>query len=164
MARALTLVEQIRNSLSSREYAGDPEEDLLNYEAPNFDSSSPKEEAERVRVLKDKIRKLGGGSDSSYEKMVRKVLSAERNIENYETNDSEGITPEMEAAQRDFLEKFLTNLKPGAREVISLRLEGKTLDEVGEAMGFTRERARQIEDATLEFFHKTRMYKDATAE
>jgi RNA polymerase sigma factor (sigma-70 family) len=93
--------------------------------------------------------------------MVANVLRVEQAIESHENEVIEEVTPEQEAAQRDFLEKFLTNLNPAARDVISLRLAGKTLEQVGAAMGFTRERARQIEEETLDFFQKTRMYKDA---
>ena len=164
MARALTLVDQIRNALRSREYSGDPEEDLRSYEAPNFEADSPREVAARVRSLKERIRTLGRNSDRSYEEMVRNVLKVEQDIEGYENEESSEITPEMEASSRDFLGKFLVNLKPDARNVISLLLEGKTLEEVGAKMGFTRERARQIKEETLGFFRKTRMYKDAVEE
>jgi len=161
MARALTLVDQIRNQLRSREYNGDPEADLRSYEAPDFEAASPKEAASKVRLLKEKIRTLGKNSDRSYEEMVKNVLKVEQDIEGYENAEADEITPEMEAAQRDFLGKFLSNLNPDARDVMSLLLEGKTLEEVGGEMGFTRERARQIKEETLGFFRKTRMYKDA---
>lgn len=161
MARALTLVDQIRNQLRAREYPGDPDADLRSYEAPDFEAASPREVAERVRNLKEKIRTLAKNSDRSYEEMVANVLKVEQNIEGYENEEVDEVTPEMEAAQSDFLRKFLDNLNPDARDVISLLLEGKTLEEVGAEMGFTRERARQIKEETLGFFQKTRMYKDA---
>lgn len=164
MARALALVEQIRNQLTSREYNGNPEEDLRNYDAPAFDKASPQGTAQRVRDLKDKIRTLAKGFDRSYEDMIANVLRIEQNIESYENEEAVEVTPEQEAAQRDFLNKFLENLNPGARNVVSLLLEGKTLEETGEEMGFTRERARQIKEETLNFFHKTRMYRDAMEE
>ena len=164
MARALTLVDQIRNTLRAREYDGDPEEDLRSYEAPNFEAASPKEATTRLRDLKEKIKTLGRNTDRSYEEMVKKVLDVEKNIEDYENVDEDEVTPEMEAAQRDFLGKFLSNLNPDAREVMSLLLEGRTLEEVGAEMGFTRERARQIKEETLGFFQKTRMFKDAIEE
>ncbi len=164
MARALTLVDQIRNALESREYNGDPAEDLRSYEAPNFEADSPREATERVRDLKEKIRTLARNADRSYEEMVKKVLKVEQDIKGHENEEVDEVTPEMEAAQKDFLGKFLGNLNPDARDVISLLLEGKTLEEVGAEMGFTRERARQIKEETLGFFHKTRMYKDAVEE
>lgn len=164
MARALTLVDQIRNQLSSREYNGDPDEDLRNYEAPNFDAEAPKGVSRRVRDLKDKIRTLAKNSERSYEEMIENVLKVERNIESHENEEKTEVTPEQEAAQKDFLGKFLKNLNPDARDVVSLLLEGKTLEEVGAEMGFTRERARQIKEETLSFFQKTRMYKDAVEE
>jgi RNA polymerase sigma factor for flagellar operon FliA len=164
MARALTLVDQIRNALHAREYNGDPDVDLRNYEAPNFEAEAPKEAASRVRNLKEKIKTLAHNSDRTYEEMIANVLKVEQDIEGYENAEVDDITPEMEAAQKDFLGKFLENLNPDARNVISLLLEGKTLEEVGAEMGFTRERARQIKEETLGFFQKTRMYKDAIEE
>jgi RNA polymerase sigma factor (sigma-70 family) len=161
MARALELVGQIRNVIFSREYEGNPEEDLRTYNAPNFEAASPKEAAEHVRNLKDKMRTLAKNSERSYEDMVAAVLKVEQDIENYENNERDEVTPEQEAAQRDFLNKFLGNLNPDAQAVISLLLEGKTLEEVGAEMGFTRERARQIKEETLGFFQKTRMFRDA---
>ena len=61
-----------------------------------------------------------------------------------------------------FIGHILDGLNPDARDVIALRLEGLTLEQVGEKKGFTRERARQIQDDTLKFFLKTRMFKDAS--
>lgn len=162
MARALTLVDQIRSLIYAREYAGNPEADLLNYEAPDFEAANPREAAEQVRDLKDRVRSLAKNSGRSYTDMVINVLKVERDLDNYEGEHTDGITPEVEAAQSDFLRKFLENLNPDARSVISLLLEGKTLEEVGAEMGFTRERARQIKEETLGFFQKTRMYKQAT--
>ncbi len=164
MARAIALVDQIRSVLNSREYAGDPEKDLRSFEAPDLDTGAPKELAQRVRSLKEKVRNLARNSERSYEEMVQNVLGIEQAIEDYENKEEDHVTPEQEATQRDFLGKFLSNLNPAARNVISLRLEGDTLDEVGEKMGFTRERARQIEEATLKFFRQTRMYVDAVEE
>ena len=55
--------------------------------------------------------------------------------------------------------KFLFSL-----EVLDVLLYFEdTLEEVGEKKGFTRERARQIQDGVLKFFLKTRMFKDANA-
>ena len=96
--------------------------------------------------------------------MVTTVLKVEQDIDNHEHEESGEITPEMEAAQRDFLGKFLEALNPAARDVIHGLLEGKTLEEVGAEMGFTRERARQIKEETLCFFVKTRFFKDAIEE
>lgn len=52
------------------------------------------------------------------------------------------------------IEYVLSNLKPTEAKVIKLRFglgsdEGRTLDEIGKAMGVTRERVRQIEAKTL---------------
>ena len=161
MARAIELVVQIRNILKSSEYSGDPEEDLLNYAAPAFEEDSPREVVARVRDLKQKISTLAKNSDRTYEEMVLNVLRVEQDIESFENEEITEVTPEQEASQRDFLRKFMTNLNTDARDVISLRLQGLTLEEVGAEKGFTRERARQIERDTLAFFRKTRMFKDA---
>lgn len=161
MARAISLVDQIRNQLESCDYDGDPDEDLRNYEATNFEVSAPQETIEKVRSLKERVKVLARNSDRTYEEMIQKVLRVEKNIESYENENIEDTTPEEEAAQRDFLGKFLTNLNPDAQKVISLLLGGKTLDDVGKEMGFTRERARQIKEETLRFFERTRMFKDA---
>jgi RNA polymerase sigma factor (sigma-70 family) len=160
MARAIELVVQIRNLLSSCEYSGDPEEDLLNYAAPAFEKDSPREVVARVRDLKQKISTLAKNSDRTYEEMVL----VEKDIEGYENEEAIEVTPEQEAAQRDFLSKFLTNLNPSARDVISLRLQGLTLEEVGGRKHLSRERIRQIEEETLDFFRKTRMFRDAAEE
>jgi len=161
MARALTLVEQLRNLINSREYTGNPDTDLRNFSAPNFEAASPKGLVEHVRVLKEKIQTLAKNSEKTYEEMITNVLRVEQEIEGHQNEEMAEVTPEMEASQRDFLTKFLTNLNPDARNVMSLLLGGKTLEEVGQEMGFTRERARQIKEETIGFFQKTRMFKDA---
>lgn len=58
----------------------------------------------------------------------------------------------LTAEQNQFLEQALKSLKPTEQKVIALRfgVEGQTLDEVGEKIGLTRERARQIEAQALE--------------
>lgn len=162
MARALTLVGQLRNLINSREYLGNPEEDLHNFEAPDFEASSPQELVEHVKVLKRRIQTLAENSKKTYEEMIKTVLKVEQDLEAHD-NEEEiiEITPEQEAAQKEFLDKFLTNLNADARGVIERLLEGKTLEEVGKELGFTRERARQIKEETLRFFHKTRMFVDA---
>lgn len=159
MGRAIGLVDQIRNLISSREYTGNPEEDLRNYESPSIDKSFPRETSAKIRVLKDRIRKMA--DKKTYEQMIEHVISIEQEMENYENKGGADITPEQEVAQKDFLSKFLNNLAPDARDVMTLRLQGLTLEEVGNEKGFTRERARQIEEDTLKFFRKTRMYIDA---
>jgi len=52
------------------------------------------------------------------------------------------------------IEKVLSSLKPNEAKIIKLRFglgsdDGRTLDEIGKAMGLTRERIRQIEAKTL---------------
>jgi RNA polymerase sigma factor (sigma-70 family) len=163
MARAMALVDQIRNLVDSYEYQGDAQEALLNFEARGFEKGVPKEFAEQVRRLKERIQNLAQNSKRTYEEMVQGVLKVEQDIESFEREGELEISPEEASAQREFLDKLLGGLNPAARHVIALRLEGCTLEEVGSKMGFTRERARQIQDDALRFFLKTRMFKDANA-
>lgn len=71
--------------------------------------------------------------------------------------DTSMVSPENEATQNDLrrqIEKVLTTLKPKEQEVIIMRYglrggEPKTLEEIGEHFGVTRERIRQIESKAL---------------
>lgn len=164
MARAISLVEQIQNHLGALEYGGDAYEDLLSFEAPAFEESAPHETIAAVKRLKERLLTIARNSGKTYREMVEDVLKIEQDMEAHENQESIEITPEQEAAQRDFLEKFLTNLSPVARDVISLRLQGLTLDDVGAQKGFTRERARQIEERAIKWLRRTRMYKDVVEE
>jgi len=162
MSRAIALVSQIRNLVSAYEYRGSAEEALLNFEAPEFEEVAPKEFAEQVTRLKERVRNLAENSDKTYEQMIQNVLKVERDIENFERETEYEVSPEEITAQREFLDKFLDGLNPDARDVIALLLQGNTLEQVGEKKGFTRERARQIKEETLRFFEKTRMSKEAS--
>lgn len=158
MARALLLMDQIRRAIDESGYAGDPDVALRAFEVAGF----PGEYQEKIQTLKTKMRNLGASSKKSYEEMVGEVLRVEDNIRGYEARDEDLVEgPEDEVIQREFFEKVLASLATDARNVILGRMAGKTLEEVGEEMGFTRERARQIEDGTLRFLQKTRMYKEA---
>ncbi len=161
MARAIALVTQIRNLINSYEYQGDPDVALLNFEVKGFEKSVPKEFAEQVRIFKNRIQKLAQNSKRSYEDMVQLVLKVEQDLEGLEHSINYEVSPEEITAQQEFLDKFLDALQPDARDVITLLLEGRTLEEVGEKKGFTRERARQIREETISFLEKTRMYRDA---
>ena len=161
MARAMNLVEQIRNAIRANDFTGDRQDALLNFESLEFEASLPQDRIGVFRNQKEKLQNLAGNSSQSYEEMVQNVLKVERDIENYEREEGFEASPEEIASQREYLEKFLEGLSPKARNVISLLLQGYTLDEAGEKQGFTRERARQIKGAALEFFQSTRMYKDA---
>ena len=163
MARAIALVSQIRNLVTAYEYRGDPEAALLNFEAPEFEAVAPNEFAEQVTRLKERVKNLAENSSKTYEQMVQNVLKVEQDIENFERETEFEVSPEDVAAQREFLEKMLDGLNPDARDVIALRLQGCTLEEVGEKKGFTRERARQIQEETMSFFAKTRMVKEASS-
>jgi RNA polymerase sigma-32 factor len=162
MGRALALVDQIRNLVQSHEYPGNATEALLNFEAEDFERSVPEAYARRVKDLKERMKNLAAGFDRSYEEMVMAVLKVEQDIAAYEQSGEEfEPSPEELAAQREYLDKVLTVLKPDARDVLVSLLEGETLEQAGEKKGFTRERARQIREETLDFLQKTRMYKDA---
>lgn len=71
--------------------------------------------------------------------------------------DKSIVSPENEATQNDLkiqIEKVLATLKPKEQEVIVMRYglrggEPKTLEEIGETFGVTRERIRQIESKAL---------------
>jgi DNA-directed RNA polymerase sigma subunit (sigma70/sigma32) len=109
------------------------------------------------------MQRLAGNSDKTYETMVQQVLDVEKNIESYETEEGEAvdISPEEIAGNREFLDKFLGALNPNARGVMEKIMGGKTLEEAGKEMGFTRERARQIKEDTIQYFKRTPMYKEA---
>lgn len=160
MARAMALINQIRNCINSYEYQGDSEEVLRNLEAPHFDENVPKEISAKVRSLKERIQSLGKSPERSYEEVIEHVLKIEQNLESYEGDVEYEVSPEEIAAQREFLDKFLGGLNKDARDVVGLLLQGYTLDQVGQEKGFTRERARQIKEQTLQFFERTRMYRD----
>lgn len=72
-------------------------------------------------------------------------------------SDNESLTPEEKFAQtalREQLNKIIATLKPKEQEVILLRYglkdgQPKTLEEIGDIFGVTRERIRQIESKAL---------------
>lgn len=67
---------------------------------------------------------------------------------------SEAPSPDVEVAQREFAQKavdVLASIGERAQEIIQrVVMGGETLDAVGKDLGITRERVRQIRDATLE--------------
>ncbi len=163
MSRAINLVEQIRNVVRSQEYTGDSNDALMNMECEEFDKAIPEASAKKLRNVKTKLQRLANNSDKTYETMVLSVLKVEQDIANYENDAENGLSdsPEDIAGEREFMEKFLNNLNPNARGVIEKILEGKTLEESGKEMGFTRERARQIKEDTIKYFKRTPMYKES---
>jgi RNA polymerase sigma factor (sigma-70 family) len=163
MSRAINLMEQIRNVVRAQEYTGDADQALLNFECEEFEKAIPEAAAKRLRVVKGKLQRLANNSDKTYETMILAVLKVEKDIASYETEEGSGfaISPEEIAGEKEFMEKFLGNLNPNARGVIEKILEGKTLEESGKEMGFTRERARQIKEDTLKYFKRTPMYKES---
>ncbi|KKK98716.1 hypothetical protein LCGC14_2639980, partial [marine sediment metagenome] len=163
MSRAINLVEQVRNVIRAQNYTGNSEEVLLNFECEKFEKAIPETSAKKLRSVKTKLQRLADNSDKTYETMVLAVLKVERDIANYETEERRGLadSPEEIAGEKEFMEKFLNNLNPNARGVIEKILQGKTLEESGKEMGFTRERARQIKEDTLKYFKRTPMYKES---
>lgn len=163
MSRAINLVEQIRNVINSQDYTGDYSAPLLNFECEDFEKEIPESAAKKLRTVKSKLQRLASNSDKSYESMVLAVLKVEQDISNYESEEESGVavSPEEIAGEKEFMEKFLAALNPNARGVIEKILEGKTLEESGKEMGFTRERARQIKEDTIKYFKRTPMYKES---
>jgi len=163
MARLISQVEQIRNLLQEVEYPGDREQDLrTSGESEALLAHAPADLLENIRYLKERIARIAKNSGKSYEEMVAVVLKLEADVESAAAQEEASVpSPEEEVANREFLEKFLANLKPDAREVVTHRLAGETLTQVGEESGFTRERARQIQEEAIEHLKKTRLYRDA---
>ena len=158
MARALLLLDRIRRAIEDAGYPGDQREALKTFEVADLSG----EKGDKVIALKNKMRNLAASSKKTYETMVGEVLQIEESIQGYESRDDNFTdSPEIEIMQKEFLQRVLESLAPDARKVLLGRLADKTLEEVGQEMGFTRERARQIEDGTLSFLKKTRMYKEA---
>ena len=165
MGRAMSLIEQIKNLVAGYEYPGDIQEVLANYQHEGFEKHAPADYVRKVQNLKEKLLNLAKGFDKSYEEMVRSVLKIQENIESFEQGEEEFMSsPEEIAGKREYLDKVLGVLKDGARDVIVSLLSGDTLEQAGKKQGFTRERARQIQQETLEFLQRTRMYKDAIDE
>lgn len=163
MGRAMALVDQIRNLVHYYEYPGDPRQALLNFEDPVFEEHVPADFAQKVRKLKEKVQSLASSSERTYEEMIQNVLRVEEEIENFERSGDEfEVDPETITSDREFLSKFLRNLNPSARSIIESLMEGDTLEQAGEKLGLTRERARQIKKETLDYFEKTKMFQDAT--
>ena len=161
IARGMNLLEQIRNVVKAQEYEGNSDHAIFNYDSPEFDSILPEEVRDRLHRVKGKMNNLAINCDRSYEQMVEQITKIEYDINNLESEEIYEISPEEIASSREFLDKVLANLNSSARKVIEKLLEGKTLEEVGRETGVTRERARQIKEATLKYLHDTPMYKEA---
>ncbi len=165
MSRAMNLLEQIRNIINGSNYQGDCAEALANFDCKEFKDGVAAGVYKKCNAVKEKLQRLAGNSDKTYEQMVTSVLKVEQDFENYESvGDDVEDSPEEIAGDREFMEKFLDNLNPNARAVITKVLEGKTLEEAGKEIGFTRERARQIKEDTITYFKGTKMYKESVEE
>lgn len=163
MARAMLLLNQVRGIVQEFESVPGSESAVGYLECPEFEASIPADVRAKIRSLKEKLNNLAQSMGKSYEDMIAGVLRVEEDIRDYEVGQSEEVeeSPEDIASRQEFLEKVLAGLAPDARDVLFHLMEGKTLEEVGEEMGFTRERARQIKEGALRFLSKTRMFKDA---
>lgn len=161
MSRAMTLVDQIRNLVLSVEHDSDPQETILRYHNVSFEEVIPKAKSKKLSRLKEKVVSLALNSGKTYEEMIINVLRVESEIEGYERKETFIKSPEDLASDREYLNKFLTALKPDAKDIIVSLMEGNTLEQVGTQKGLTRERARQIKEETLQFFEGTKMYQDA---
>lgn len=160
MARAMSLVDQIRGQINYVEVGVETGDALLDFECPEFEQTAPAVVTNKVRSLKERVQNLASNSKRSYKEMVELVLKVEENIKNYEQEEAFEVDPEQITEGREFLNKFLGNLKPDAADVIVNLLKGHTLAEVGEMKGFSRERARQIKEEAVEWLRGTRMYKE----
>lgn len=163
MSRAMSLIAQIRNLINSYDYQGDLDSVLLNFEVPEFNHSVPSMFLNQVMKLKQRVKNLAENSDKTYETMVLNVIRIEQNIDDFGREAEKQVSPEDEISQQEFLSKFLNGLNTDAKDVISLLLQGNTLEQVGQKKGFTRERARQIKEETLSFFEKTRMSREGSS-
>jgi RNA polymerase sigma factor (sigma-70 family) len=162
MARAISLVDQIRTLVYSVDLIGEPEDALLNYQSEAFEKIAPEAAVLKAALLKGRVQNLAANSNRSYTEMVELVLRVEEDIQSYEAQEEYEISPEQLTGGREFLEKYLNNLQPAARDVIAMLLRGNTLVEIGIEKKLSRERIRQIKDKALEHLQGTRMYKDIT--
>jgi len=165
MARAMLLLDQIRRLVEEYSAAEGAENAVRSFSCPEFEAALPKEVSARLHNAKVKLQNLAESSNKTYEEMVDNVQKVEKDILSYEAQIEEfEESPEVSAARKEFLDKVLGGLEAEARNVLLGLMQGKTLEEVGEEQGFTRERARQIKEETLRFLQKTRMFKDAMEE
>lgn len=115
-----------------------------------------KEIANRLKILSEEVEEL--------KQLIRKTYSLETPVGDREESylidiieDSSISSPAKVAeliSMREEINKWLNELKEKEREIICLRfgLEGeepKTLEEIGQRFGLTRERIRQIEAVVL---------------
>lgn len=111
----------------------------------------PFEEVERMLGLNEHITSVDAPASSEADKPLLETLS-----DNHE-NDPEHILEDENLRQR--LENWLKELTTNQREVISRRYgllgcDRMTLEEVGEVIGLTRERVRQIQVEGLKALRK----------
>lgn len=163
MSRAMNLVEQIRNIVRFEDYNGDTVAAIMRFDCPEFENAIAPARRKKLVGVKERLRNLALNSDKTYEAMVLAVIKVEQDIKSYESEEGAAshTSPEELACGREYMSKLLGNLNPRARDVITLLLEGRTLEEVGKEIDVSRERVRQIRDATIKHLVGTPMYQEA---
>lgn len=163
IARGLNLLEQLRNIVNSQEFPKETESLIHVYECPELEEGLSTESKKKLQKVKGKIQNLAVNCDRTYEEMVNLICKVEYDLNHISLGEEEmyEMSPEEEAGDQEFMNKFLNNLNPSARKVITKLLEGKTLEETGKEIGLTKERARQIKESTLEYLHKTPLYRQS---
>ena len=162
MARGLIYLKQIRRLIEETHFQGDVEEVLGVLTCPDFEAWASPEAVRRVSRAKQRLSDLARSVNNDYETLVQRILETENNIQGFERESAEAIhDPEEQAANKEFVETLLQTLNPETREIISMSLEGMTLEEIGEIQGKTRQRIQQIRQKFLDILRQTRMFKGA---
>lgn len=117
---------------------------------------SEEEIAKAMNITLDKVKEIQDFARDTVSLDTPVNEEGDSSLADFLSDDTE-LTPEentVKSALRDQLEKIVSTLKPREQEVIMLRyglVDGRprTLEEIGAEFGFTRERARQIENKAL---------------
>jgi RNA polymerase sigma factor (sigma-70 family) len=162
MSRAMNLVDQIRNIVKFEDYTGDTVAAITHFDCPEFENFVAPSRRKKLMGVKGRLRNLALNSDKTYEDMVRAVIKVEQDMKDYESEEgtTSHTSPEELAGEREYMRKLLGNLNPRAKDVVTLLLGGRTLEEVGKEMNLTRERVRQIRDLTIQHLKGTPMYQE----
>lgn len=163
IARAANLVSQVRHLIESTNFEGDVEDLIVNLDPAKLDDKFPVDVVKKIARAKERLDSVAESLKQDYPQLAARVLEIERSIENYETSQ-EGIDYSTEEfiGNKDFMDKVFSNLGPVARRILAGRLQGEKLETIGEAMGITRERVRQIEAETIEYIRKTRIGQEVS--
>lgn len=165
VARGINYLGQVRKAVEDSGFSGDVNAVLMEWENGDFEEWATEDVREKVKEKKLKIKNLAKSINKNYPATVESIMEAERKIEQYEQELIEEIySPEDIAANREFLQSLLASLQPETRDIINMSLEGKTLEEIGEAKGKTRQRIQQIRTKFLEVLQNTRMFRSSFEE